>query len=342
VIAHGVVGERTSGPEPGLRAAFHQAGMHLEVESDDLQLIDELASILGPPLAAPPGAESQIAASVQTRVAPGAFGRIRLSMPRADQLAPTDLVLAASSPDFPFDLLESSASRVVLAQRGCREPALVVEGAECRVALVPGWRKAVGLLLLHRLMRCREDAIFFHAGSIVLDGGGVLLVGAKGAGKSTLALGLAARGHDLLGDEHACYLPATGELAPFRRPVGIKPGPRTAAVEALLRRLARSPERDGMMRVAVEELLPGPDPGPAPLRAVVFLTGFASCPRLRAIDPSREDVGRLQPVASSLLNAPRTRRVFEMSRLLQTARVYELEPGGPDETAGLLEKALLA
>jgi hypothetical protein len=113
-------------------------------------------------------------------------------------------------------------------------------------------------------------------------------------------------------------------------------------VEALLRRRGRSPERDGMMRVAVEELLPGPEPRPAPLRAVVFLAGFAPCPRLRAIDPGREDVGRLQPVASSLLNAPRTRRVFEMSRLLQTARVYELEPGGPDETAGLLEGALRA
>jgi hypothetical protein len=342
VIAYGVVGERTGGPEPDVRAVFHLAGTHLEVESDDLELIDELAALLGPPVPAPPGAESQMAASVHTRVAPGAFGRIRLRMPRPDQLAPTDLVLATSSPDFPFDLLESSASRVVLAQRGGREPALVVDGAECRIALAPGWRKAVGLLLLHRLMRCREDAIFFHAGSVVLGGGGMMLVGAKGAGKSTLALGLAARGHGLLGDEHACYFPATGELAPFRRPVGVKPGPRTAPVEALLRRLGRSPERDGMMRVAVDELLPGPDPRPAPLRAVVFLTGFAPRARLRAIAPSREDVGRLQPVASSLLNAPRTRRVFEMSRLLQGARVYELEAGGPDETAELLEEALSA
>ena len=314
MIAHGVVGERIGGPEPGVRAEFHQAGMRLQVESDDLHLIDEVASLLGPPLAAPIGAAPQIAASVHTRVAPGEFGRIRLRMPRTD----------------------------LLAQRGRREAALVVEGAECLVALVPGWRKAVGLLLLHRLMRCREDAIFFHAGSVVVDGGGVLLVGAKGAGKSTLALGLASRGCPLLGDEHACYLPATGQLAPFRRPVGIKPGPRTAAVDEILRRRGRSPERDGMMRVAVEELLPGPEPPPAPLRAVVFLAGFASSPRLRAIDPSREDVGRLQPVASSLLNAPRTRRVFEMSRLLQTARVYELEPGGPDETAGLLERALQA
>jgi hypothetical protein len=341
VIAQGVVGERTRGPEPRITAGFRAAGVPLEVDSDDRALIDEVASLLGRPVAAAPAASPRLSAVLHSRVPPGAFARLVLEAHGAPPAAPTDLVLAASSADFPFDLLESTASRVVLAPRGRREPALVMEGSICRFALFDGWRKAVGLILLHRLMRCREDAIFFHAASVVL-GGAALLVGVKGAGKSTLALALAARGHALLGDEHACYLPANGAVAPFRRPVGVKPGPRAAAVDALLARLGRWPERDGMMRVPVEDLLPGPEPAPAPLRAIVFLGGFAGAPRIEALDPARSDVGRLQPVGVSLLNAPPARRVFEMSKMLRAARVFALTAGAPDATAAALEAALPA
>jgi hypothetical protein len=340
VIAQGLAGERSRGPEPRASAAFHAAGVPLAIDSDDPGVIEELAALLGAP--APATVAPRIVTSLHSRVSPGAFGRLVVEIDGAAPPAPTDLLLAASSPDFPFDLLEATASRVVLARRGRREAALVVDGPVCRFALDPGWRKAVGLILLHRLMRCRADAIFFHAASVVLGRGAVLLVGAKGAGKSTLALALAARGHGLLGDEHACYLPDGGLVAPFRRPVGVKPGPRAAAVDALLARLGRSPERDGMMRVPVEELLPGPEPLPAPLRAVVFLTGFARAPRVEEVDPAPSDVGRLQPVGVSLLNAPAARRVFEMSRMLRGARVCTLAAGTPDATADALEAALPA
>jgi hypothetical protein len=263
-------------------------------------------------------------------------------MPNREQLSPADLLLAADSADFPFHVLESSAERIVLARRGDNQPAIVVDGGECHFALDEGWRKAVSLLLLQRLMRCREDALFFHAGSVSVCGAGAMVVGPKGAGKSTLVLALAARGHALLGDEHACYLPATGELLPFRRPVGIKPGPRAAAVESALARHGRSPERDGMMRLPLEELLSMPPASATALRAVVFLDGFHSAPRLRALEPSRVDLGRLQPVGASMVNAPPTRRVFEMAALLARSRVYELRAGGPDETAAVVEEALCA
>jgi hypothetical protein len=328
-------------PSPPLpRATFQLAGVSLELDSDDEPLIAEAAALLG---AARRGSFPPARARLCARVrAAGETARLELTAPDREQLTPADLLLASGSADFPFDLLESSGDRVVLARRGQREPAIVAGSGEYLFAREDGWRKALSLLLLQRLMRCRDDALFFHAGSVSLRGAGALVVGPKGAGKSTLVLALAARGHALLGDEHACYLPATGELLSFRRPVGIKPGPRASAVDGALARQGRSPERDGMMRVPLEDLMDAPSVPAAPLRAVVFLDGFGPLPCLRAVEPSRVDLGRLQPVGASMVNAPRTRRVFEMAALLARSRVYELRAGTPDDTAAVVEEALLA
>jgi hypothetical protein len=329
-----VIAEESAG-----RFRFQLAGVALDVHTGDTAVLDELRLLLGRDCPGPAGSAAGLSARIHTG---GRAGRMELRVADAAQLDPADLRLAAGTPDFPFDLLESAGARVVLARRGERAPALTVDGALCEFALDPGWARAVALLLLQRLMRCRADAIFFHAGSLALRGRGTLLVGPKGAGKSTLVMALALRGHPLLGDENACYLPASGEIVPFLRPVGIKPGPRSAALDAALTRLGRLPERDGMMRLAVEELPVTPAAAPAPLGAVVFLTGFGAAARVREVVPGKVDVGRLQPVGSSLVNAPPARRVLQMARLLAQSRVYELSPGAPDETAAVLEETLSA
>lgn len=330
-------GPERLGREPAA-VRFLQAGVLLDIVSDDPGLVEEISSLLGPPATPSAAAAPLVARFTSAR----GTGLLHLTVPRPEQLEPTDLLLAAASPDFPFEVASRSEGKVVLALRGEQAAALEVEGPECRIALREGWRKAVALLLLQRLMRSREDAIFFHAASVSLRGAGVMLIGSKGAGKSTLALALAARGHGLLGDENACYLPATRMLVPFRRPVGVKPGPRSATVDAALRACGRSPERDGMMRVPVQELFPDGEPAPVPLRALVFLEGFAVRPVLRRLEPGRAELARLQPVASSMLNAARTRRVFEMARLLAGCGVYALTAGSPDATAQVLEEALAA
>ena len=111
--------------------------------------------------------------------------------------------------------------------------------------------------LFWRLLRLRSDAIFFHASALGIYGEGTIFVGPGGAGKSTTALGLTARGHNFLSDEVAGYLPATGELVPFRRPVGIKPGPRASAVErSLTPAIVERIQRDGFIRVDVDTLFP--------------------------------------------------------------------------------------
>ena len=127
-----------------------------------------------------------------------------------------------------------------------------------------------------------------------------MLVGPKGAGKSTLALALAARGHALLGDEHACYLPATGELLPFRRPVGIKPGPRAAAVESAL--LAPGPFARARRHDADRRWRTSWTRRRCPPRRCARWSSWTGSRTRRGCAPceaSRVDLGRLQPVGAS-------------------------------------------
>jgi hypothetical protein len=227
-----------------------------------------------------------------------------------------------------------------VAFRGSDVPAFAFRGRDCLFALDHRWRLSIMWYLFWRLLRLRSDAIFFHASALGIDGEGTIFVGPGGAGKSTTALALTARGHNFLSDEVAGYLPATGELMPFRRPVGIKPGPRASAVESgLTPAIAERIERDGFIRVDVDTLFPVHPARPVPLRRIVFLRGFAERPALDRISPGRQEIVELQPLMSSFLNAPHSRRVFELTRLLASAKVYQLRPGEPDATAQYLEEA---
>lgn len=219
------------------------------------------------------------------------------------------------------------------------EPVFAFRGAECLFGLNTPWRKSINWFALWRLMRIRTDAIFFHASALGIGGKGTIFVGPKGAGKSTTSLALAARGHNLLSDEIAGYQPATGNLVPFRRPVGIKPGPRARAVAAGLDRESMERiDRDGFVRVDVDSLFPVEPARSYPLQRIVFLRGFRSRPEIARIDPGREEIVELQPLMSSFLNAAHSRRVFELVKLLSSTAVYRLHPGDPDETADYLQE----
>jgi HPr serine kinase-like protein len=329
-------------PAARRQARFLLADVLLEIDADDPALVEELASLLGRPRDLLPEGpfHARFEASVRAHGGPARFGHLKLGPPAPDALSPAELTMGLGFPDFPFERVEGAPAWTNLAFRGERAPMFALRGEHCLFALVPGWRKAVSLLLLQRLMRLRQDAIFFHAATVEVYGAGVMLVGPKGAGKSTLALALATRGHGFLGDEHACYLPARGELVPFPRPLGVKPGPRARTAQQALDRAGRDPEREGMMRVPAEDLLTQPAPGPVPLRAVVFLRGFGEAAQLLPVEPGREELAALQPVGSSFANAASTERVFQLVRMLSATRVFHLRAGSPDDTAALLESAL--
>jgi len=167
-----------------------------------------------------------------------------------------------------------------------------------------------------------------------------MFIGPKGAGKSTSSLALAARGHPLLGDETASYLPASGQVEPFLRPVGIKPGPRSRPIAQALLRVRAAESEDEIVRMSPSAFLDTPAPKPVPLRSIIFLETFADSPRVVETEPSTHDLALLQPVTSSFVNAPRSQRTLELVRMLSHCRTFRLSPSDPDETACLVESLL--
>src|SRR5260370_37957042 len=82
-------------------------------------------------------------------------------------------------------------------------------------------------------MWMQREMLFFHAAAVGIDGDGVLITGAKAAGKSTLSTALAAGGHAFLGDEIGGVRPRTIALESFRRAISSRPGPRDPQVEKM-------------------------------------------------------------------------------------------------------------
>jgi hypothetical protein len=226
-----------------------------------------------------------------------------------------------------------------IAFRGSEVPAFAFRGRDCLFSLEPRWRLCIIWYLFWRLLRIRSDAIFFHASALDIYGEGTIFIGPAGGGKSTTSIALAARGHNFLSDEIAAYVPERGELIPFRRPIGIKRGPRSRAVQrALAPEAAERIERDGFLRVDIGQLFAVEEPRAVPLRRMVFLRGFAERPSLQRIKPGRAELVELQPLMSSFLNASHSRRIFELTRLLASGKVYQLHPGDPDATAEYIEE----
>jgi hypothetical protein len=314
-------------------------GVTMEVCSDDAAFLEEFVMIFGGREA--PSTDRRGFLSVHLEIDSGreGYGRLRIS---GDGLSdPAGFLLGFSSPTVPLRLLDPpDTESIALGLASDPEPVFLFRADECLFRRVPRWRRIVSHFLFLRMLRLRPDALFFHAASVAIAGRGALLLGPKGAGKSTTALALAARGHEFLGDETACYLPASGEILPFRRPVGIKPGPTSATVRDALARLRPAPDEEGLVRVPIESLLPVSPARPTPLKTLVFLSGFGPTPELIPCRAGREELACLQPIASTLTNIPATQRVFEMVRLVGSLASFRLVAADPDETARILEKEL--
>lgn len=130
-----------------------------------------------------------------------------------------------------------------------------------------------------------------HAGSVVHRGRAVILAGPSGAGKTTLALGLVARGMGLLSDELAAFERDTDRILPHRRELHIRPGTpeRVPGLAYLLDRPRK--ELGGGSQWAlyhdeVEERLGAPRSDGARLGAVILLEPRGGRrPQMRSIRP---------------------------------------------------------
>lgn len=65
--------------------------------------------------------------------------------------------------------------------------------------------------------------LFVHAGAVVIDGRGWVIIGESGAGKTSTVAILVRKGAAYLSDEVALLDPASGTVAPFALPMAVKP-----------------------------------------------------------------------------------------------------------------------
>jgi hypothetical protein len=217
------------------------------------------------------------------------------------------------------------------------------------------WRFTVNYLV-STVMCLQRDVAFVHAGSAGVRGKGVLLAGPSRAGKTTLSLALAARGHTFFGENVAAICRSTRTLLPFRRTGYVRSGPRARGVDDFLKGLAREPEPVRLPSLGVEPRIPlrGSELFPAsasaseplPLGAGYFLRGFADRPAVEPFMPSLADVEKtLKPltfdymVATSWGATPGVwlLKYLSLIELFSTIPCYYLDVGPPDETANLIE-----
>lgn len=217
-------------------------------------------------------------------------------------------------------------------------------GGELHASADSEWRPLVANLAVSRLLRLQREIVFFHAASVRIGGRGLMACGPKRSGKTTLALGLAARGHRVLGDEVAALHLADRALVPFRRSLAARAGPRSAAAAALLDRSAGAietyPDGEQRARVAMRDVSPEAPPARTPLTTVVLLRSIVRTTQVRPSAARRELLGALTPLAASLWDRPPGAIAFHLLGMLSAVRVFEIDAGPPDEVVERIERLM--
>ena len=231
----------------------------------------------------------------------------------------------------------------------CANPAVDfrVCGPRVHFRVDQDWQGLAANLAMGLVMREQPTVVFLHAGAVALADTwrGIVLVGPKSSGKTTLSLGLGLRGHRFLGDEMVGIRFADASLLPIRRAISKRPGPCAAGVEQALagRPLTQRVYPDGQTRTVVTASdLFGTLPDSAALHAVVFLRGFGDEPMLTPVAPSMSWAAQMTPVMNTIEPHAAGARAFALLRLLGRAQVYTLQVGPPEATCEMIEQTLAA
>lgn len=187
------------------------------------------------------------------------------------------------------------------------------------------------------------DRLLIHAAAVVRAGRALLLAAPSTSGKTTLTLGLLAHGWNYLSDELAPVDAATLDVAPYPRPLHVRP--RTLrvlaaqpALEAALRRRVRLVEASPDVTLGIP-LAPPLMTARVPLAAIVFPQYVpGSTPSLEQVSPALA----MTRLLNQVLN-PRTVRGKAMPWALQIARsipCYAVRVDALDEAVAALRGLL--
>jgi len=232
-----------------------------------------------------------------------------------------------------------------LAEPGAKGSVMAVGGNQLLMDRSYGWQAIVAQFVVSNVMRLQRHVRFFHAATVGIGDRGVLIIGAKGSGKTTLSLALAARSHAFLGEEYAAVCVRTGALLPFRRAVSIRPGARAARLEDRLQHMNLHTEKaqDGLhrVRVSVCDLFPEAAPRAVELTHCFFLRGFRHAAAAVEFAPGEMTLPALQPLLASLWSQRPGMLMMELLRVLSRTRCFYMDVGGtPDEAADVIERVV--
>lgn len=204
-------------------------------------------------------------------------------------------------------------------------------------------KKDLDALLAHGvyLILRREGRLDLHAAAVApaRDAGALLIVGPKGAGKSSLTMALALSGWTLFSDDHIITWRDGGELrvAGLRVPLFLTPD----AAERLPSHLpkGRMAPSLGKRMFQPEELFPGQHRAEGPVARTVFIERSAAPSKLEPLRPL-DCFQRLLSVSPFLASDPSARPCIEIARGIADLPSFALH-AGPDILQPTAADALL-
>jgi hypothetical protein len=339
-------------PERGALACYRFGDAILELDSSDSRILDGLRQLY-PECAVP---DSYADRGMRVGCSVRSIGTGSLNLVTFHVLQPPDSINLAlgllENHHAGFIQEESPVSgwRLIRNVASPSNPLMATCGAYSLIDRLQEPPEFLVNYVVSAVLSLQRNLLFVHAGSIGIHGAGILLVGRTGAGKTTVSLTLASRGHAFLGDEVAALRVESCEILPFRRAAKIRPGPCVSGLDELVKNNSyqSEPLADGMLRnwVEVGKILPAATGRPVILRNAFFLRSFADRPAVEPFTPSLQEFELLKllsyenTVGASWGFTPgqRLMKFLILLSLLTKVRCYLLDVGPPEQTADLIEK----
>jgi hypothetical protein len=240
-------------------------------------------------------------------------------------------------------VVDHAARTITVCDLECRQAVVWAE----RAAALPGWWRAMPLRVLLGWLLARPGHHVVHAGAVGVDGRGLLVAGAGGAGKSTLAVSCLEAGMDYVGDDYvllsggpnprAYALYGTAKLDEFS----------LAAVPALADR-ARQQDLvidDDKLVLDLQRLRPS-RLAPSTTVEAVLVPQLVSqqAGAISAINPIPKSTALRALAPSTIFQAPDdgASALQVLSDVVRSVSCYELQLGADAERAPDLLRSLLA
>jgi len=149
------------------------------------------------------------------------------------------------------------------------EPVMLLDGLPWPLGNLDLLPHYVDLGVLNTIVTRIRSHLLIHAGVVSRQGQGLILAADSYHGKTTLVLELVRRGFNFLSDESAALDRADGQVHPFPRALGIRPGP--LALTGLSGASSPVSPKNGKLLLDIEQLQPKSLGRAVPISHVILL-----------------------------------------------------------------------